>query len=253
MNTGTQDRKVMKETLRRVLTAHEGDTKHEAVAAAIQKLVHLNPTATPARSGTLLDGQWRLVSAPNFPDGELRADGKYTYTLGRLAFNLFQPTKLKVVIDRVWQPVAPVGNGRQQTHDIIVEFTTADEHFPSLQGVVHNFGVCEPTLDNTLQVQFTGGLLAPAAQTSLKTWKAVFGDQSKPSKTNLKQWLLTNVLRMMFGLIPPQGMEQETGKVSFKMQRPPKGKLSILYLDEELRITRGNRGTLLVSERQMES
>lgn len=249
MNTGTQDRKVMKETLRRVLTAHDGDTKHEAVAAAIQKLVHLNPTTTPARSGILLDGQWRLVSAPNFPDRELRADGKYTYTLGRLAFNLFQPTKLKVVIDRVWQPVAPVGNGRQHTHDIIVEFTTADEHFPSLQGVVHNFGVCEPTLDNTLHIQFTGGLLAPAEQTSLKTWKAVFGNQSKPFKTNLKQWLLTNVSRIMFGLVPPQGMEKETGKVSFKMQRPPKGKLSILYLDEELRITRGNRGTLLVSER----
>lgn len=250
MNIDTQDRKAIKETLRKALNAHGGDTKHEAVAAAIQRLVRLNPRATPAHSGTLLDGQWLLISAPNFPDGEQRADGKYTYTLGRLAFNLFQPTKLKLVIDRVRQPVTPVDNGRRRTHDIIVEFTTADELFPSLQGVVHNYGVCEPTLDNTLQVQFTGGCLAPADQTSLKTWKAVFGDQSKPLSRNLKQRLLTYISRIMFGLVPPQGMEQETGKISFKMQRPPKGKLSILYLDEELRITRGNRGTVLVTERQ---
>lgn len=250
MNTSTQDRQAMKQTLRQALAAYGGNTKHDAVAAAIQGLVHLNPTATPAHNGTLLDGQWRLISAPNFPNGEQRADGKYSYTLGRLAFNLFQPTKLRVVIDRVWQPVAPVGNGRQRTHDIIVEFTTTDERFPSLQGTVHNFGICEPTLDDTLQVQFTGGCLVPANQTSLKTWRAVFGDQSKPLKSNLKQRLLTSVSRLMFGLIPPQEMEQETGRVCFKMQRPPKGKLSILYLDEELRITRGNRGTVLVSERQ---
>lgn len=253
MNTGAQDREATKETLRQALTAHGGDTKHEAVAAVIRRLVDLNPTATPAHSGALLEGQWLLISAPNFPNGEQRTDGKYTYTLGRLAFNLFQPTKLKVIIDRVWQPVAPMGNDRQRTHDIIVEFTAVDEHFPSLQGTVHNFGVCEPIRDDTLQVQFTGGCLAPADQTSLKTWKVVFGNQSKPLSRNLKQRLLTSISRIMFGLVPPQGMEQETGKVSFKMQRPPKGKLSILYLDEELRITRGNRGTLLVSERQIKS
>ncbi len=249
MDIETQDTKAAKTVLRQALAAYGGDTKHEVVAAAIEKLVYLNPTAAPARSEVLMDGQWLLVSAPNFPNGELRADGKYVYTLGRLAFNMFQPTSLKIVIDRVLQPVVPVGKAQQRTHDIIVEFTTVDENTPTLQGIVHNKGVCEPTDDNTLQVQFTGGELAPKAQNEMEAWKAIFGAQSKPSRRSLKERLMTSVLRMMFGIVPPQGMDRKTGGVSFKMQRSPKGKLELLYLDEELRITRGERGTVLVCER----
>jgi|SRR5919202_1517066 hypothetical protein len=249
MDIETQDRKAAKTMLREALAAYGGDTKHEAVAAAIEKLVHLNPTAAPARSEALVDGQWLLISAPNFPNGERRADGKYVYTLGRLAFNMFQPTSLKIAIDRVLQPVVPVGDGQQRTHDIIVEFTTVDDYTPKLQGIVHNFGVCEPTHDNILGVQFTGGDLAPKNENEMEAWKAIFGAQSKPSRRGLKERLMTSVLRIMFGIVPPQGMDRKTGRVSFKMQRSPKGNLELLYLDEELRITRGERGTVLVCER----
>jgi len=252
MDIEAQDRKVAKTRLREALAAHGGNTKQESVAVAIEKLVHLNPTAAPTRSDALMDGRWLLISAPNFPNGELRSDGKYVYTLGRLAFNLFQPTSLKIVIDRVLQPVVPVGEGQQRTHDIIVEFTTVDENTPTLQGIVHNQGICSPSDDNTLQVQFTGGELAPKAQSEMEAWKAVFGEQSKPSTTGLKERLMTSVLRMMFGIVPPQGMDRNTGRVSFKMRRSPKGNLEVLYLDEELRITRGERGTVLVCERLLE-
>lgn len=251
MDIQTQDRKAAKTMLREALAAYAGNTKHEAVAAAIDKLVHLNPTAAPARSEGLMDGQWLLISAPNFPNGELRTDGKYVYTLGRLAFNMFQPTSLKIVIDRVLQPVVPVDNGQQRTHDIIVEFTTADENTPTLQGIVHNLGICQPSDDNTLQVQFTGATLAPKDQNQMEAWKATFGDQSKPSRRSLKERLMTTVLRMMFGIVPPQGMDGKTGRVSFKMRKSPKGNLQLLYLDEELRITRGERGTVLVCDRQI--
>jgi hypothetical protein len=249
MDIKTQERKAAKTVLREALAAYGGDTKHEAVATAIEKLMHLNPTVAPARSEALMDGQWLLISAPNFPNGEQRADGKYMYTLGRLAFNMFQPTSLKIVIDRVLQPVVPVGKGQQRTHDIIVEFTTVDEDIPTLQGIVHNLGICEPTQDNILQVQFTGGELAPKEQIEMEAWKAIFGDQSKPSRRSLKERLNTSFLKMMFGIVPPQGMDRQTGRVSFKMQRSPKGKLELLYLDEEWRITRGERGTVLVCER----
>ena len=249
MDIEAQDTKAQKTRLREALAAYAGNTKHEAVAVAIEKLVQLNPTAAPTRSEALMDGQWLLISAPNFPNGEQRADGKYVYTLGRLAFNMFQPTSLKIVIDRVLQPVVPVGKGQQRTYDIIVEFTTVDENTPTLQGIVHNFGVCEPTHDNVLQVQFTGGDLAPKEQNEMEAWKGIFREQSKPSRTSLKERLINSVLRMMFGIVPPQGMDHQTGRVSFKKQKSPKGKLELLYLDEELRITRGNRGTVLVCER----
>lgn len=250
MNVETQDRKAAKTMLREALASYGGDTKHEVVVAAIEKLVQLNPTPSPTRNESLMDGQWLLINAPNFPNGELR-DGKYIYTLGRLAFNMFQPTSLKIAIDRVMQPVIPVGNGKQRTHDIIVEFTTIDENIPQLQGIVRNLGVCEPKDDRTLQVQFTGGELAPKNSNDLEAWTAVFGDRSKHSKTSLKEKLMNGVLKMMFGIVPPEEIDRTTGRVSFQMRRSPKGNLEILYLDEELRITRGEKGTVLVCERKV--
>lgn len=251
MNTEIQDRKAAKITLREALATYKGNTKHEAVAAAIEKLVRLNPTAAPTRSEALMDGQWLLISAPNFPNGELREDGKYIYTLGRLAFNMFQPAKLKIAIERVLQPITPIENGQNRTYDIIVEFTTVDENIPTLKGIVHNLGVCQPSDDRILQVQFTGGDLAPQNGNDLSAWKAVFSNQSKPSKSSLKERLMSGFLKLMFGIVPPQGMDNTTGRVSFKMQKSPKGKHEILYLDEELRITKGRqRGTVLVCERQ---
>ncbi|MFM7372034.1 MAG: fimbrial protein, partial [Sphaerospermopsis kisseleviana] len=94
-----------KTELRQTLAACGGNTKDKNVIAAIENLQSFNPTTAPAQSGSLMDSEWLLISAPNFPQGELLANGKYAYTLGRLAFNMFQPTKLKLVIDRVLQPV----------------------------------------------------------------------------------------------------------------------------------------------------
>ena len=39
------------------------------------------------------------------------------------------------------------------------------------------------------------------------------------------------------------------GSVSFEMKRCPHGYIDVLYLDEDLRITRGNRGTIVIVER----
>lgn len=94
-----------KTALRQALAVCGGNTKNEAVIAAISNLQSLNPTTAPAHSSTLLDSKWLLISAPNFPGGEKLPNGKYVYTLGRLAFNIFQPISLKLVIDRVLQPI----------------------------------------------------------------------------------------------------------------------------------------------------
>lgn len=101
--------------LRQALAAYGGNTKEQAVIAAIENLRLLNPNPAPTRNGKLLDNEWLLISAPNFPGGDRLTNGKFAYTLGRLAFNMFQPTNLKVVIDRVLQPVFLVGNGEQRS------------------------------------------------------------------------------------------------------------------------------------------
>jgi hypothetical protein len=249
INAQNQARTDAKQALRDSLTAHGGDPKSSSVAAAIDHLVSLNPTPDPTRQTDLLDGDWRLISAPSFPDGELREDGTYAYSLGRLAFNMFQPKDLKVVINEVSQPVFPIQGSSQRTHDIVVEFTTSRNDLPPLQGIVRNLGVCEPGSDTALQVQFTGGTLEPAAGTDLQAWNHLLSQPSASSVFNPKDWFQDLFLKVMFGLVPPDGVAPETGRSEFQMKRSPKGSLEILYLDEELRITKGEKGTVLVCER----
>jgi hypothetical protein len=107
----------------------------------------------------------------------------------------------------------------------------------SIKGVVRNLGICYPADDDTLQVEFTGGTLTPQLGQDLVVWKEVF-NQGKPANKGLKDWFMSLFLKVMFGLVPPNGMNEETGEISFQMKRSPKGKLSILYLDEEMRITK---------------
>lgn len=104
--------------------------------------------------------------------------------------------------------------------------------------------------DKNLQVEFTGGILAPQKGEDLSTWKDIFV-QAKASKKGLKEQLISVFLKLIFGLTPPQGMNTETGEISFTMKRSPKGSLEVLYLDEELRITKGEKGTVLVFERKI--
>ena len=250
MTTIALDRTAAKQALRTVLSQHGGDTKHPLVVEAIATLADLNPTPAPARNIQLRDGTWLLINAPIFPGGQRLEDGAYRYTLGRLAFNMFQPQDLQVKIDRVLQPVLPIPERSQRSHDIITEFTLVETHAPPLQGMVKNLGVCEPSTDDTLQVQFTGGLLTPKTGSDLLAWNKTFGNQSAKPRSSLKETFKTLFLKLMFGLDAPSDLNPNTGEVAFTMKRSPKGKLQILYLDEDLRITKGDKGTVLVCERQ---
>ena len=241
---------IAKQELREALANNQGDTKAAPVVEAIAALAALNPTTTPAHNAAFQDGEWLLINAPNFPGGVLQENGKRRYTLGRLAFNMFQPTGLRLEIDQVWQPVLPTGLGDQRTHDIIVSFTTVDDAWPTLKGIVKNLGVCEPKTEDEISVQFTGGVLCPSPKQDLDSWRQVFGSGKMRSPTALKDKAMNLFLKLMFGLQKPSPIDPQTGEIRFEMTRSPRGTLKILYLDEELRITKGEKGTVLVCERQ---
>ena len=238
-----------KMALREALKTYDGDVKNQKVKAKIEQLSQLNPIEKPTHS-SLLESHWLLISAPSFPQGQKLSNGKYAYTLGKLAFNMFQPTNLKLVIDSVKQSVILLGEKEKRSHDIVVEFSIIDELFPPLKGIVRNLAVCYPVDNKNLQAEFTGGIFAPQKGENLSTWKDIFV-QAKASKKGLKEQLISVFFKLMFGLTPPQGMNTETGEISFTMKRSPKGRLEILFLDEELRITKGEKGTVLVFERMV--
>lgn len=246
----TTTRDVAKTALREALQKYDRDVKHEAVKAKIEQLCELNPTIAPACSDRLESSEWMLISAPSFPQGEKLPNGKYCYTLGRLSFNMFEPTKLKIVIDCVKQPILKLKEDSKFTHDIIVEFTVINLDYPKLKGVIHNLGRCYPQSEDTLKVEFTGGKLNPQPNQDLSLWKQVF-NQEKSDNKGLQELFTSFILKIIFGLVPPKGMNEQTGDISFEMKRSPKGNLKILYLDEEIRITLGEKGTILVCEHSL--
>ena len=239
--------------LKNALAAHNGDTKHEAVVEAIAFLASLNPTNHPAENQALLEGNWLLINAPIFPDRLEDEENRYVYTLGRLAFNKFEPVNLRVAIERVSQPVFATEKENEYTHDIVVEFKIIDEGFPQLKGIVRNLAVCYPLDRDTVQVRFTGGELTPKDNQDpeqIKQWLNIFGNVQKTSQVALLDRLKFWFVQTMFGIGKVSAIDTETGKKSFAIKKSPKGLLKLLYLDEELRITKGNRGTVLVCQRE---
>jgi hypothetical protein len=253
METRTTQRQTAKANLVEVLATHDGDTKNPVVAAAIDKLVSLNPTSAPTEHDSLLEGNWLLINSPNFPDRQQDYQNQYVYKLGRLAFNMFEPVGLKVVIERVLQPVFPTGKENERTHDIVVEFKTIDDKIPELKGIVKNLAVCVPTNQDTVQVKFTGGELIPLENQpeKMKEWLELFGNHNQKARLSFQDRIRSLVMKWIFGIQKASAIDSQTGKRTFVMNRSPQGLLKVLYLDEELRITKGNRETVLVCQRQV--
>lgn len=250
-NTATQ-RERAKANLYQALKDYNGNTKHQAVADAIARIASLNPTSNSAQDRTLLEGNWLLISAPNFPGRLEDESNRYVYTLGRLAFNKFQPVNLRVVLERVSQPVFATETENEYSHDIVVEFKIIDKDFPELKGIVKNLAVCSPVDEDTVQVKFTGAELTPLADRDpeqIAQWLEIFGNKEQvaqiPWLDRLKLWFV----QTMFGIGKVSAINPKTGKQFFEIDKSPKGKLKLLYLDEELRITKGNRETVLVCQR----
>ena len=236
-----------KQTLWEALSTCDGEASAPEVQAAIARLADLNTQSASAHAPELL-GYWRLVSAPNFPDGVRREDGTWQYTLGRLAFQMFQPQNLPVQLTQVFQEIHPIADGAQQTHNIVAHFQTARAGFTPVQGIVRNLGVCQPSDDTTLQVQFTGGVLEPAPETDLEVWRQVLAPAGAASPS-LKERLQGLILKLIFGLGASTAIDPTTGRAEFAMQRSPKGQLKILYLDEELRIMQGQKESITICDR----
>ena len=251
-DTVTQ-RQEAKAALKKALAIHDGNTKHQAVADAIALLSSLNPTPNPAQDRALLEGNWLLISAPNFPGRLEDESNRYVYTLGRLAFNKFQPVNLRVALDRVSQPVFATAKENEYSHDIVVEFQIVEENFPKLEGIVKNLAVCSPIDGDTVRVEFTGAELIPVADRNseqIAQWLKIFDSKGELSQISLLDRLKFWFVQTMFGIGKVSAIDPETGKQSFAIDKSPKGKLKLLYLDEELRITKGNRETVLVCQRE---
>ena len=127
-----------------------------------------------------------------------------------------------------------------------------------------NRGFCRESKDrnNRMLVTFTGGTLIPGNESTanddsmLPLWEKTFAKAYERAKKerSLLGWVYHYFLKLFLGLTLPKdfehfGRSRYDNSFHFDIQRPPKGFFDVLYLDDEIRITRGNRGTLTVLER----
>jgi hypothetical protein len=176
-----------------------------------------------------------------------------TYTLGRLSFNLYEPSDMEWRIEKTLNPVRPRSGSEEREYEFWIELSCVDSRYPKFKALMKNYGRCkpDPKKPERLEVWFTGGSLEPASdmdQSLLPEWKQTFSAALGAKQPTLMSRFTDWAMKMMMGLKKPDAVNED-GSMTYEMAKAPHGYTDILYMDEDLRITKGNRGTIVVVDR----
>jgi len=243
----------LKSELLTALEANKWDATGQEVASVIQELQKVNPTANAATS-PLAFGNFKQIDAINFPNQLGRdEDGNAMYTLGRVAWNVFQPIDLPVTLLNIHNIVSPAEEPGTYHYEFLINIRVSVAN-QLLHGVLLNQALCSPydKKPERLNVTFRGGKLMPAedaTEQELSLWCDTFAKQSKealPVAVRARKWVASK----MFGLSDAELSDAQRGELQYTLKRSPRGYTDILYLDDEMRITQGNRKSVVIAVRQ---
>ncbi|GFH53866.1 hypothetical protein CTEN210_10342 [Chaetoceros tenuissimus] len=268
-----------------VLKSYGRDIDAEPVQDVLKDLKQVYSNAgIDARISTSpdYDGDWFMETHPTFPDLQGRnKDGDALYTMGRLTYNMIQPSNVLCSVQKITQHIHklsddPTHVNSQDGSVILPELIPkrlreelevdaselrsyrTDVHFTvessGVQGVLQMDGytIPNPTVENRYSIWFTGGrcyALNGKDKDARQKWRDVFGTELKLKKREKFQlWMA----KLMMGAQPSSGM-LEDDSLQYVMKKPIGGHnvayQQVLYLDDETRITEGNRGTVVVVSR----
>ncbi|CAM9223735.1 unnamed protein product [Scytosiphon promiscuus] len=243
-----------KENLRRALKESRGSSKAPGVEEAAAVLATFNPTSSPASAWHLHSGPWTSIGE-DFKGTTRTADG-LECTLGRLVFNIFEPVGLPVLLTDIQNVIGPRPENTQPTsYSICTRWVSRDGS--GLRGRTEISGLCwEDSSDpNRILVMFDKGYVRPDEGQELESWSKVMGVKDmeaaneKGVLSTLKEGFAKLLLKVAFGFRGPAESLGPEGELSYEMKRSPKASLDILYMDEQLRVTRGAQGALVISSR----
>ena len=159
-----------------------------------------------------------------------------------------------------------------QTYSIeaLVNIETPNHKIGKMPARLINYGICFPTSSTRLGVKFTKGTLQPRFNLDnednndntkskvnadlASAWKDTFGNaiskerQEQSYLGRLGTWLVHKLMYLVMGLEPPVDVADYTQ--TYTISRPITGYLDVLYLDDDYRITRGNKGTICVVQKE---
>jgi len=204
---------------------------------------------------------------------ENESGGPAQFTLGRLSFNIFQPNKLvctvKSIRNLVVEDDTKSDNGSGFTYDFHVDLLVharSDENGEDdadLEAIMINKGFCRPSPDvnNRMLVTFTGSSLVPKKKNDRASdvlWAKNFENAYRIAdrERTTAGWVLHYGLKWFLGLVHPTDASAPDGGAHgffFEMKKPLSFYFDVLYLDKDIRITKGSRGTIVVVDRLNES
>ncbi len=242
---------------------------------------------SPAKDKTLNSGRWKTVTTPPFPGKLPRQedddDERTKFTLGRMSFGLFKPTSSVCAVTHIINVVKPLDSSsevnegsKEGTDQINSSWEQAYSFEVSMDILVPKggltiklpaklvtHGVCEPKDATKLGIKFTGGSLQPnfdplkdENSSFATTWNEVFENAISKEDSQqsyfgmVKTYMAHTLMKWMMGLEPP--VDREDFTQTYVIKRPYVGFADIMYIDDDLRITKGNRGTIVVVERLKE-
>ena len=182
---------------------------------------------------------------------------------------------------------ASMKNRKMFSYHLVSDITIHTPDGQDLPATMMNEAWCyeNPNVSNRLMVTFTGGTLLPALETvedssKMQLWKQTFDEayQHADEQRTYFGWMFYYFMKLLFGLsmtVPGSSTATDNGSGNalspsntsnttmsmktrreiaknsfhFNMKRSPTGHFDVLYLDEDIRITKGNRGTVVVVER----
>jgi PAP_fibrillin len=262
-----------KAQLKAMLVKHGRSASHPEVVQAMEELVALNTTKDAVLS-PYLEGSYVSLTRAEFPGRLKQEPGNEhldQYTLGRMSFGIFQPANLVCSVCSTHNELRRVpkdGKGENQDGEesrtyayplvtnVIIHTPKGD--FPASLHM-EAFCMTDKQPKNRMGVTFVGGTLVPGEDvrsnpSRLSLWKEVFAkayEKAKAERSYLSS-LMLYVFQWMFQLTTPtdeDAQASESCSFRFEMKRCPHGYIDVLYLDEDMRITRGNRGTVVILER----
>ena len=281
----SDDFKTKVDPLEKFFRGNEIDTRtmpehphHVALASSV--------STSPAPES--INGMWLTLSKPNYfgKIGE-NDNGDPLYTLGRMSFDMFSPTNLvcslqgnfnqveivneddrKAMLERIPKKLreeVESGKTTLRTYHVITAFTIEPSSalYPNapnkdvirpIKGIMTTYGYSlpDPNTPNRHSIWFTGGRIEPNNDISdVLTWKNFF--TIHPPKHTFGEKAKLLAVKLLMGATTPTEVDPEDGSMNYVFTRPLGGHgmayIDVIYLDQSLRIVRGQRGTTFVFSR----
>ncbi|KAH9321052.1 hypothetical protein KI387_015691, partial [Taxus chinensis] len=213
----------VKEHLLSTIEASNGSLNEDSMAL-ISSLGNLNPNLDIRIVPHLYTGCFQGISGSfkgTGKPGEAHKLVENTVTLGRATFNAFRPTDIEVQLKQTYNHV---GIEAEDAYYLLIQFSVkCPDEGPLMEGMFINKAAFNVSDLSRMEVKFKSSSMVPLnPQKDLQPWLKLFRDNNPTMNEN--------------------------GVVTMALP-PAKGFLDYLYLDHDLRITRGNRGAVTVVKR----